>query len=126
MKKDARSRCLRPEELGCRTECSLCGLRVWRGSRLISSDVLRTKPEGEKGVRLGLDNHTGRYHNISLTACVVSRLEHASVSCCVTQYMSLGDTARVYSMSQTREMIGCEQLIDRLSLVWVNQWRVFP
>ena len=28
------------------------------GSRSISLDVLRTKPEGEKAVRLGLDNYT--------------------------------------------------------------------
>jgi len=35
------------------------------------------KPEGEKAVRLGLDNHTSRSYNISLTACVVSCLEHA-------------------------------------------------
>jgi len=41
------------------------------GSRSISSDEL-CRPEGEKAVRLGLDNHTSRSPNVSLTACVVS------------------------------------------------------
>ena len=39
------------------------GLEV---SRSISSDVLSTKPEDERAVRLGVDNHTSRIYNILL------------------------------------------------------------
>jgi len=81
------------------------------GSRSSSPDELSTKPEGEKAVCLGLDNHTSRIPNVSylLVLCHMS-------CCCVTQYMSLArDTARVYSMLQTYEMT------DRWSPIWANK-----